>query len=131
MDARDRMAMAQKTAQDIKDEALRAANLVFSSLETPRYQPILPVGISSDRLGLTDFFSGQSHTFKLFNVRSDEVQYLLDQIVGKLTAALVKYEPSVWKTSQFAATDVSYKEKGGELEFTLKIVDRAAVLVKK
>ncbi len=125
------MAMAQKNAQDIKDEALRAANLVFSSLDTPRYQPILPVGISADRLGLTDFFSGQSRSFKLFNVRPDEKQYLLDRIVDKLTAALVKYDPSVWKESRFAATDVSYKEKGGELEFTLKIVGGASVLVKK
>lgn len=126
------MSMAQKQAPDKKDEALREANMVFRSLETPRYQPIMPVGISIDSVGLPDFRSGQSHSFKLFNVRPEEVESLLkDKIVDKLTAALAKYDPSAGKISEFVAVNVTYNEKNGDLEFTLKITDKPTLLARK
>lgn len=130
------MALAQKQAQNKQEEALREANLVFRSLDTQRYGPIMPVGLSIDKLGLPDFFSGQSQTLHLFNVRHDEVKSLLGKTVDDLTAALAKYSPAFGGKSEFTAVKVTYtgsKDKVGELEFTLKIVEKPAptLLAKK
>jgi hypothetical protein len=124
------MAMAQKQARNRQEEALIEANKIFASLDTARYQPILPVGVKPDRIGLHDFFSGQSHNFKLFNVRPDEKDALLRKIVDGLNAALVKYDPVAGRKSGFAAVNVTYSAKGGELEFTLKISE-TVLLAKK